>query len=94
MAQAVSCRPFTAEVRFRSQVSSCEICGGHSGTGVGFSPSIYVFSPPMPVTLRHLHVALSKIGEHCVGEYFSLSQSLLIKLGVLLRAAATGAVCY
>jgi hypothetical protein len=39
MAQAVSHRPLTAEARVRSRVSPCEICGGQSGTGTGFSQS-------------------------------------------------------
>jgi hypothetical protein len=43
MAQAVSRRPLTAEVRFRSRVSPCGICGGQSGTGTGFSSSTLVF---------------------------------------------------
>jgi hypothetical protein len=43
MAQAVSGRPFTAEVRVRSQVNLCGIYGGQSGTGTSFSPSTSVF---------------------------------------------------
>jgi len=35
MAQAVSCRSTALEARVQSQVSSCEICGGQSGTGTG-----------------------------------------------------------
>jgi hypothetical protein len=44
MAHAVSRLPLTADVRVRSRVSPCEICGGQSGTGTGFSPSCR-FSP-------------------------------------------------
>jgi hypothetical protein len=43
MVQAVSCLPPTAEAQVRSRVSPCEICGGQSGTGTGFSPSSSVF---------------------------------------------------
>jgi hypothetical protein len=39
MAQAVSRRSFTAEARFHVQLSSCGICGGHSGTVTGCSTS-------------------------------------------------------
>jgi hypothetical protein len=43
MAQAVSRRPLTAEGRARSQVSPCEIYGGQSSPGTGFSP-VLVFA--------------------------------------------------
>jgi hypothetical protein len=36
IAQAVSRRLSNAETRFRSQVRTCGICGGQSGTGEGF----------------------------------------------------------
>jgi len=42
MAQAVSRRPLTAEVRFRAPISPRGICSGQSGTGTGFSPSSLV----------------------------------------------------
>jgi len=45
--QAVSRRPLTSEARAQSHTSPCEICGGRSGTGIGFSPSNSV----SPVTL-------------------------------------------
>jgi hypothetical protein len=36
MAQAVSLQFITAEARVRFQASPCKICGGQSGTGIGF----------------------------------------------------------
>jgi len=48
MIQAVSRRPLAAENQVRSQVSTCEICGGQSGTGTGSSQefsSISIISP-------------------------------------------------
>jgi hypothetical protein len=43
MAQAVSRRPLSAEIRVRSRVGPCGICGGQSGIGTDFSPSTAVF---------------------------------------------------
>ena len=40
MIQTVSLRPFTTEAWIRSQVSTCDICGGQRGTGTVFSPSM------------------------------------------------------
>jgi len=42
MVQAVSRWPVTAEVRIRSHSNSCEVNGGPSGTGTGFTPSTSV----------------------------------------------------
>jgi hypothetical protein len=39
MAQASNSWPLTAEARVSAPVNPCEICGGQSGTGTGFSPS-------------------------------------------------------
>ena len=43
MAMALSYRPLTAEARDPSRVSSCEFCGGQSGTVAGFSPCTSVY---------------------------------------------------
>jgi hypothetical protein len=55
MAQAVSRRPLTAEVRVRSRVGQCGISGGQSGTGTGFSPSTSVFPCQFHSTGAPLH---------------------------------------
>jgi hypothetical protein len=43
MAEAVTRRPLTMEARVRPEASSCGICDGQSGTGIGCSPSTSVF---------------------------------------------------
>jgi hypothetical protein len=53
MAQAVSRRPLTAEARVRDQDSPCGICGGQSGTGIGFSP-VNIISPSLSILMFHL----------------------------------------
>jgi hypothetical protein len=59
VAVTVSRQPLAAEARVWSRVGPCGICGGQSGTGTGFSPSISGFSfniiPPIFHTLLHLH---------------------------------------
>ena len=69
MISVVSRRPLTVEKRLRSQVSSCGICGGQSGTGTGFSPSISNFPCPYrytdaPTSLIHLPWKL-----HCFNKW-------------------------
>jgi hypothetical protein len=62
MAQAVSRRPPIAEARVRSRVSPCRICGGHSGTERGFSPSSSVF----PCQFYSSGVPLLGIGQKII----------------------------
>jgi hypothetical protein len=57
-AQAVSCRPLTAEALVRARVSPCGICGGQRGTGTRFSPGCSVFSYRYHSTVAlHTHVS-------------------------------------
>ena len=53
MAQAISRRPTTAEVRPQFHASSCGICGAHSDTETDFSPSTSV--SPVSVIPPTLH---------------------------------------
>jgi len=61
-AQAVSRRPVTAEVRVRSQVSLCEICGERSGSGTGVSPSISICLVSIIPAMLHIHSSFTDCG--------------------------------
>jgi hypothetical protein len=50
-------RPLTAEDRFRSQASPCEICGGQCGSGTDFSPKTSVF--PCQLSFHHCSILSS-----------------------------------
>jgi len=45
MTQAVICQPLTTQARVQSQVGSCGIFGGESGTGAGFCSNTSVLPP-------------------------------------------------
>jgi len=61
MDQGDSNWPLVMEARDRYQVSQCEICGGQSGPGTGFSPSISVLPCQYHFTnaLIHLHLLVA-----------------------------------
>ena len=67
MLQAIRRRRFTAEDRFRSQVSPCGIYGGQSNTGSGFSPRTLVFSLLMSFFLCSILIFIA-ILPLCEGE--------------------------
>jgi hypothetical protein len=57
MAQAVNCWPVTAEALVRTRVTPCEICGGQSGTGTGFSHISAVCPVSIIPPLLHTHLS-------------------------------------
>jgi hypothetical protein len=59
MAQAVSRRPLSEEVRVRDRVSQREICGGQSVTGVGFFSEFLGFSPSVSFHRGSQHVYIT-----------------------------------
>ena len=66
LAQAVSRRPVTAGDRVPSQAIFCDIFGGQTGLGIGFSPSTSVFpsqynSTIAPYTFIHLPPTLYNV---------------------------------
>jgi hypothetical protein len=54
MAWAVGCRHFIADYRVRFQVNTCQIYGGQSGKGIGFSSSASV-SVSIITFISHTH---------------------------------------
>lgn len=64
--KAVSRQPLIGDAPVRSQVSSCDICSGQSGSETGFFlPQYFCFPLPvsfhqMPHTVLHLHAFLSR----------------------------------
>jgi hypothetical protein len=58
-AMAVGHRPLTTEAQVCARVSPCVICGGHIGTGTGFSPSSLVFPCQYRSSMAlHTHIPL------------------------------------
>jgi hypothetical protein len=48
--------PLVSEAPFRSQASTCGICGGQSGTGTGLSQGISVFTCQDQTGTRFRHM--------------------------------------
>jgi hypothetical protein len=65
MAQAVSCRPLTAETR----VGPCGICGGQSGTGTGFFPEYFGF--PLSISFYRRSIKMEKQEKPSLSSSFS-----------------------
>jgi hypothetical protein len=94
VAKALSRRPVIAEAWVRSQVSPCEICGGRTASGTGFSPSISVYaivmlfliSPgscfPVPVSLHQFCILIffliSSLSEGREGQACELSNKAML----------------
>jgi hypothetical protein len=65
MAHAASRLFLTVETRVRAQVSPCEISGGQSLTGTGFSPSFSVF-PCQYHSPLIIHSLIAGLGKRLV----------------------------
>jgi hypothetical protein len=65
IAQAVSRRLPTAAARVRAGISSCRICGGQCGTGIGF---LRVLRFPLPVRIPSIAPQSSSSGAGTVGQ--------------------------
>lgn len=64
LTQVVSRRPFTEEVK-SSQVKVCGLCGGCTGTGTGFPPTVpFARSITFQKRAKPGNHPLSEIGEH------------------------------
>jgi hypothetical protein len=67
IAQAASRRFPTAAAWVRTQVTSCGICGGQSGTGAGF---LRVLRFPLPILIhRLLHTHHLSSGAGTIGQF-------------------------
>jgi len=76
----------TVETRLRSQANPCEICGGQSGSGTGFSPRTAVFSVsviPQISTLIFIYMSLLAEGQTVEGWEPSKKQYFFVYWGAL-----------
>jgi len=89
MAQEVSRRPLPVETQVRSQASQCEIGGGPSGAGTGFSPEYSSF--PLSVSFHRCSVLILVymllLPEKQMGEAWEPGKKAMLvgNLGALCR---------
>jgi hypothetical protein len=86
-------RPLTSEARAQSHTSPCEICGGRSGTEIGFSPSNSVSPATLIPALLHnnLQTAEARIRFKKQRSFVRLDRKLL---SVLVGFDGSTDVCF
>jgi hypothetical protein len=78
MAQAVSLWPLTIQTQVCARFSPCEICGGQSGTGTGFSQSSSVFPcQHHSAVALHAHVSSGEGGKQEAHQWLQFRDIIL-----------------
>jgi hypothetical protein len=92
--QTVSSRLYIAEPRVRSKASVCDVCGGQSAAGTGFSPNTSVGPPPHGNIRPLCHTCHSLTTLLCLSmSIFSSSRVLLLSISKVIYRVTLRNIC-